>query len=221
MINNYKNHKKHLLVFVTNLLNLYFKDNKKINKDKINKSFNQAYDRLIYCFSKIQNEYYFDKRKKGLNLNHLNSDQMATFLYFFSNTCYKNNLEQRICDKIYYLNKMLNSVDIFYEVKMPDIFLLIHPVGTVLGRADYSNYLIIYQGVNVGSNKNIYPTLSKYVTLRPSSSILGNSKMGENSELATGSILIDNNLSKNQIYFGNPKENFTKLKKNLNEVWIK
>ena len=102
---------------------------------------------------------------------------------------------------------MLNSIDIFYEVKMPDIFLLIHPVGTVLGRADYSNYLIIYQGVNVGSNKNIYPTLSKYVTLRPSSSILGNSKMGENSELATGSILIDNNLSKNKIYFGNPKEN--------------
>ena len=58
----------------------------------------------------------------------------------------------------------------------------------------------------------IFIQLYQVCNLRPSSSILGNSKMGENSELATGSILIDNNLSKNKIYFGNPKENFTKLK---------
>ena len=221
MIKNYKDHKKILLIYTINLLNKYLNDNKKINKAHISKSFNQAYDRLIYCFSKIQNQYFFDKRKKKINLNHLNSDQMATFLYFFSNCCYVNKLEQGICDKIYYLNKILNSVDIFYKVNLPDIFLLIHPVGTVLGRANYSNYLIVYQGVNVGSNKDIYPILSNYVTLRPSSSILGKSKMGENSELATGSILIDHNLGKNQIYFGNPKENFTKLKKELNEVWVK
>ena len=63
MINNYKNHKKHLLVFVTNLLNLYFKDNKKINKDKIYKSFNQAYDRLIYC-ARFKMNIILIKRKR-------------------------------------------------------------------------------------------------------------------------------------------------------------
>lgn len=219
MTKNYKIHKKQLLIYVISLLNTYFNDGTKIKKDYISNSFNQSYERLIFCFSQIQNKYYFDKKNKSLNLNHLNSDQMATFLYFFSNCCYQNNLDRTICDKIYYLNKILNSIDIYYEVRLPDIFLLIHPVGTVLGRANYSDYLIVYQGVNVGSNKNIYPTFSKYVTLRPSSSILGKSRMGINSELATGSILIDSNISKNKIYFGNPKENFTKLKQNINEVW--
>ena len=142
-------------------------------------------------------------------------------MYFFSNSCYKNSLDKTICDKIYFLNKILNSIDIYYEVSLPNVFLLIHPVGTVLGRANYSDYLIVYQGVNVGSNKNIYPTFSKYVTLRPSSSVLGKSRMGTNSELATGSILIDHNVEKNTIYFGNPKENLIKKKNNKNEVWKK
>ena len=52
----------------------------------------------------------------------------------------------------------------------------------------------------------------KIRNLRPSSSVLGKSRMGTNSELATGSILIDHNVEKNTIYFGNPKENFIKKK---------
>ena len=195
MKTSYKNHKKQLQLYVTNLLNTYFKDGKNIKKEQINKSFDQSYERLIFCFQKFKINIILI-RKKSLNLNHLNSDQMATFLYFFSNSCYKNSLDKTICDKIYFLNKILNSIDIYYEVSLPNVFLLIHPVGTVLGRANYSDYLIVYQGVNVGSNKNIYPTFSKYVTLRPSSSVLGKSRMGTNSELATGSILIDHNVEK-------------------------
>ena len=101
---------------------------------------------------------------------------------------------------------MLNSIDLYYEVKMPEIFLLVHPVGTVLGRAEYSNFLIVYQGVNVGSNKSFYPKFSKYVTLRPSTTILGKSYLKENSEIAAGSIIIDKTLNKNSVYFGNPKK---------------
>ena len=103
---------------------------------------------------------------------------------------------------------------------MPDIFLLVHPVGTVLGRAEYSDYLIVYQGVNVGSNKNQYPKFSKYVTLRPSTSVLGKCHLEFNSELATGSTLIDKDLEKNSIYFGSPKKFFLKKKKEINSIWI-
>ena len=103
---------------------------------------------------------------------------------------------------------------------MPDIFLLVHPVGTVLGRAEYSDYFIAYQGVNVGSNKNKYPKFSKYVTLRPSTSVLGKCYLEFNSEFASGSTLIDRVLKKNSTYFGNPKNFYIKRKKEINNVWI-
>jgi serine O-acetyltransferase len=38
-----------------------------------------------------------------------------------------------LADRIYYLNKALNGLDLFYEVEMPDVFYLDHPVGTVIG----------------------------------------------------------------------------------------
>ena len=64
MKTSYKNHKKQLQLYVTNLLNTYFKDGKNIKKEQINKSFDQSYERLIFCFSEIQNKYYFDNKKK-------------------------------------------------------------------------------------------------------------------------------------------------------------
>jgi len=212
--------KKQLFDLVINQLNYCFNDIKKIKKKEINQSLNEALDRTINCFSKINNSYYYDKIKKKVIFNHLNSDHLATFLYFLSNSCFKNKKHINICDKIYYLNKMLNSIDLYYEVKMPEIFLLVHPVGTVLGRAEYSNFLIVYQGVNVGSNKNFYPRFSKYVTLRPSVTVLGNSYLQENSEMAAGSMIVDKNLRRNSIYFGNPKNFTIKTKKKVNSIWI-
>ncbi|TEB40985.1 transferase, partial [Flavobacterium circumlabens] len=35
---------------------------------------------------------------------------------------------------------MLNSCDLFYEVNLPDIFFLDHPLGTVIGRGVFKNY---------------------------------------------------------------------------------
>jgi len=215
-----KINKNEIFDLVINQVNYLFNDKYKVQKKNVISSLNDAYERTINCFSKIDNPYYYDKKKKFVLFNYLNSDQFSTFLYFLSNSCFKRNKPKELCEKIYYLNKILNSIDLFYEVEMPDIFLLVHPVGTVLGRANYSDYLIVYQGVNVGSNKNKYPKFSKYVTLRPSSSVLGNCSLELNSELATGSILIDKNLKKNTIYFGNPKDFFLKKKKEFNNNWI-
>jgi serine O-acetyltransferase len=83
-----------------------------------------------------------------------------------------------LAKKIYLLNKALFCLDVFYEVELPPIFLFVHPVGTVLGRAKYSDYLVVYQRVGVGSNHGIYPTLGEYVTLHPGAMVLGNSQVG-------------------------------------------
>ena len=42
--------------------------------------------------------------------------QYATFLYYLSNTCFKNNVKDDICTKIFLLNRLLNGIDMFYDL---------------------------------------------------------------------------------------------------------
>ena len=58
-------------------------------------------------------------------------------------------------DLIYYLNKILHSIDCYFEIKLPTKFGVEHPLGSVLGRASYSEGLFIYQGCTIGGNKGI------------------------------------------------------------------
>ena len=208
--------KNDLLSFTLGQLNNFFPDKKKINRTEVANSYNFALERLDHCLSNIKSKYYSNKNK--VVFNHLNSDHYCTFLYFFSNTLYKNNVNKNVYEKVYNLNKLLNCVDMFYEVILPDIFLVTHPIGTVLGRAQYSDYLTVYQNCTIGSNTNKppslrkFPNLGKYLTLRPGSAVLGESKVGINCQIASKSILIDQKLSDNTTYFGNPKKFFLKKK---------
>ena len=141
------------------------------------------------------------------------------FLYFLANTMYKHDYELSICEKIFLLNKSLFSIDIFYEVELPEIFLFVHPLGTVLGRGNYSDYLVVYQKCNVGSNNDIYPTLNKYVTLHPGASVLGDCTIGENSRIASQSLIIDSVLKSNTTYIGTPKKNSLTPNSSKNKIW--
>ena len=209
--------KNNLLIYTIDKLNIFFNDKKKIYQKDLSKIHNISLDRLEQCFKKINNNYYQTSNK--VVFNHLNTDHFCSYLYFLSNTCYKKNINPIICQKIYYLNKILHSVDIFYEVNLPDIFLLIHPVGSVLGRAKYEDYFVVYQNCNVGSDKNKNPIFEKYVTLRPHSSVLGNCRISENSVIAAHSIILNRNIKKNTIYIGNPKSFYQLKNKSKYEAW--
>ena len=210
--------KNDFLLMTVNQLNFLFKDKKLVNKKNIKKSFEIALERTEYCFNKINDKYY--SKNKEIFFNHLHTDQYSIFLYFLSNTCFKENSDKSLSDKIYYLNKVLHSIDIFYEVILPDIFLLVHPIGTVLGRAKYSNFFVAYQKCTVGVSNNQHPAFGKFVTLRPGSFVLGKSIIGDNSEISAGSILIDKSIKKNSLYIGNPKKNYILSKKNKrNNFW--
>ncbi len=84
-------------------------------------------------------------------------------------------------EQVYYLNKILHSVDWYYEIELPKHFMVEHPLGSVLGRAQYGDYLYIYQGVTIGGNVKLktgeldYPTLGDNVLLYSNAKILGNS----------------------------------------------
>lgn len=53
-----------------------------------------------------------------------------------------------------YLNRILNNFMFSYKGKLPNVFLFAHPVGTVLGNADYGEYLVISQDVTINTCKD-------------------------------------------------------------------
>jgi len=207
-----------LLKLVIDQINLFFPDGKAVHEHDLKKSFDHTTQRLEFCFSKVNNKYFHDDNK--VFFNHLNGDQYAIFLYYLSNTCFNNNVEDDICTKIFLLNRLLNGIDMFYEVDLPDVFLLVHPIGTILGRGKYSDYLVVYQRCGIGSNHDIYPTLGKNVTLRPGASIIGKCKIGQNCEVAAESLLLDKDLDKNTLYVGNPKEYSIYKREKRNPIWL-
>lgn len=210
--------KQTLYNLIVRQLENFFPDEQKIQKEQLYKYFDIALQRAEFSFSKVNNRYFKDD-KGNTFFNHLNADQYSMFLYFLSNTLYKNNCDIELCTKIFQLNRYLHGIDVFYEVNLPDIFLFVHPLGTVLGRAIYSDYLLVYQGCNIGSNHDIYPRFNKYVSLHPKSTVLGNANIGYNCKISAGSLLMDMDLENNSVYIGNPSNN--KIKKSLKvlDIW--
>ena len=206
-----------LLDYTLSQVHNLFPDRSEYVKKELLNSFELSLKRLEFCFSKVKNKYFFVDGE--VYFNHLHGDQYSMFLYFFSNTLYNNNIYITLCEKLFLLNKMLFGVDVFYEIKLPKIFLFVHPLGTVIGRGEFNDYLVVYQGCSIGANKDVYPILGKYVTLHPNASILGDCKIGNNCELASNSLIIDEELDPETIYFGNPKNSFKKKKKHINYIW--
>tara|TARA_B100001057_G_C22870241_1_gene958511 strand:+ start:3177 stop:3830 length:654 start_codon:yes stop_codon:yes gene_type:complete len=209
---------KELSKYVSNHLN-FFDDSSSIKKNELLESIEITLEKLTFCFDKI-NIKYFNNGNDSI-FNHLNSDQYAMFLYTLSNVIYKKDMKDNIsiATKIYLLNKTLHGIDIFYEINLPKIFIFIHPLGTVLGRANYSDYFAVYQRCGIGSNNDSYPKLGKYLTLHPGASVLGKSKIEDNCSIGTDSLVLDRNIKKNSIYIGNPMLNKILKKTNIDTIW--
>ena len=171
-----------------------------------------AYERLEYCFSRVKNRYYHQDGKPFFSP--LITDQYATFLYLLANTVFSESQNRELDDRLYALNKALHGLDIYYEVELPKIFLLVHTVGTVLGRAQYEDYLVVYQGVTVGGNLNMeYPTIGKSVGLFANSKVVGNSVIGDGTAISAGALLVDCSVPEGQVCFGMYPENHFKPSK--------
>lgn len=160
-----------------------------------------VFKRCEINFSKNKNKYYSKSGEAYFNPYH--SGQYTVFLYYFSNTVFKNESEHiRLADKIYYLNKIMNACDLFYEVDLPEIFMLDHPLGSVMGRGKFGNYFAFSQNCTVGNNNNNFPVIGEHVTMSANSMILGNSRIGNNVILGAGACVKDQNVSDDSLVFG-------------------
>ena len=98
---------------------------------------------------------------------------------------------------------------------MPNIFLLVHPLGTILGRATYSDYMIFYQGVTVGGkheNGDIsYPRFSEKTACFANSSIIGKVNSGGNTIFAANSSVVGGDFKTDSLVIGHYPDNVIQL----------
>lgn len=192
-----------------------------INSNTLSPFVKKAIERVEYCFSKINDKYFFN----GTNVlfNHLNTEQYSMFLYYLSNTIWQAEKDDLLASKVYYLNKALNGLDAFYEVKLPDIFRLVHPVGTILGRGDYGDYFVAYQRVTIGGNLQLeYPTLGKSVVMYGGSAIIGKCSIGDGCLISFGTVVREKDIPSNMVVFSKYSDiSYKQAHKNVMELYFK
>ena len=208
---------RELADYVSGQVNAMFPDGRPLASALVRSLLPQVIQRVEHCFARVDNKYFFDGA--GAVFNHLHGDQYAMFLYLLARSAHCEGAGEDVAAKVFLLNKALHGLDAFYEVELPSVFLFVHPLGTVLGRGCYSDYLIAYQRCGVGSNHDVYPSLGPYTTLRPGSAVLGNSSLGRNCTVAAESLVLDTDLPDDTIYIGNPRDHVTRRESALPSIW--
>lgn len=174
-------------------------------KNEVAEKSDSAFKLCEECFQVSDNKYF--TREGHAQFNACHAVQYMIFLYFLSHILYKENKIPNLCDKVYYLNKIMHSVDLFYAIELPVHFGAEHPLGAVMGRAIYGNGFFFYQNCTVGGTKdrdgNIsYPVIGENVHMFAGSSILGKCIIGNNVNIGAGAIVKNQNIPSNCTVFG-------------------
>lgn len=186
--------------------NNYFKSQS--DEELISKYFDEVLERVEKNFSKRNNKYYSTTNSDGVKetfFDPLHTCQWFIFIYYMSNTIYKNEKSaqaKELCDKLYCLSKMISGADLYYEVDMPEYFACDHPVGTVIGRAKYGEGFMFLQGCTVGNNKGVYPVIGKDVILCSGAKILGDCKIGDKAIISANAYVKDQDVPEGMIVYG-------------------
>ena len=191
--------KKELIEYTSSQLNIFFPDKNLVSLSKTPALIDLAIDRLDYCFKHVAFERY---NKQGVTqFNHLYADHYLMYIWFLGNSFWKEKNDISIASKLYYLNKILHGLDCMYDTLMPNIFLLFHSTGTMLGKASYSDFFIGLQGCTVGSQKGNYPVFGKGVSLTANSSVIGQCNIGNRCTISTRTTIFQKDITDDNTAF--------------------
>lgn len=191
--------KNELLKYTSDQLNYFYPDRNIIDLKKIDRLTDITLDRLEFCFKHVSYKRYNDNGYT--QLNHLYADHYLMYIWFLASTIWKEGGDPAICSKLYYLNKTLHGLDCMYDTLLPDIFLIIHGVGAMLGKAKYADFFVALQGVTVGSQHGIYPVMDKGVSLTAHSSVIGNCKIGKQVSISAYTNIFETHIPDNSIVY--------------------
>lgn len=199
----------------TTILNLVFLQVDNIftiseeEKEEIKDSFEDAIAACEENFVHSSNKYYSREinGKKEAFFNPFHSVQWMIFLYYIAHKIYKKGSRTKVCDKLYYLNKIMNGLDMFYAIELPKHFGAEHPVGTVMGRAQYGDYFFFYQGCTVGGfhkkdGSIAYPVIGDNVKMFANSTIIGSCHIGKGAKIGAGALVKNQDIPENAVVFG-------------------
>ncbi|WP_211225373.1 transferase [Halobacillus kuroshimensis] len=200
---------KDLICLVEKQLDHLFLYDGKKERNLLASAVGKALGKTAVNFSRIRNKYY---RKGGeVYFNPFHSGQYTVFLYYLSRVLREYEAFS-LAERIYYLNKVLNAVDLYYEVELPDFFFLDHPMGTVLGRVVYADDFVFSQHITVGNNHDIFPVFEERVSLLAGAVVIGNCRIGRNTIISAGSFIKDEDIPANSLVFGRSPQLVIKTK---------
>lgn len=194
--------KDNLSLYLFKQLTTFFPDENSVDHSLLKTSVEKTLAKLRYAFKYIDSKYY--QGDFAIMFNPLNGDHYSMFLYWVSRFVFEVGKDETLSSKIFLLNKALFGVDAFYKVQLPDIFLFVHPLGTVLGSASYSDFFCVYQGCTVGSKQGEfkYPQIGSHVTLYSNSSLIGECKIGNHVILGANSSVISRDIVDKSLILG-------------------
>ncbi len=179
-----------LLYYVQAQVRNFFPDGHELRGRDVEIAFQSALDRTEICLDSIIGRNYHDA-KGNVTFSHLHADQYATFLYYFANSLWIQSENRLLCDKLLQLNRILFSIFIPYSSRLPEHFLLAHPVGTILlGNTTYGDFLVVLQGVTVGRvNGSPFPKLGKGLYLGAGAKIIGGEPIGDRVSIGVNALV--------------------------------
>lgn len=159
-----------------------------------------ALGRVRTCFSRLKNKYY--QRGDSCVFAPGHTGQYAIFLYYLSHTLRHAAGEAEAASGVYALNKMLHNVDLYFDVALPEVFYLDHPLGTVIGRGTFSNYFQFRQNCTVGNNHGVFPVFGENVQMWSGVTVVGNCRIGDHVTLSAGTYVKDEDIPSYSLVFG-------------------
>lgn len=189
-----------LVLLVTKQLNSIFLELSADEKEIVQKAIRLSYEDIETHIESIAIKGY-----GSINLYH--SGQYATILYRLSRKVIEISDNVSVADRLYYLNKVMNSIDLYHGVTMPELFYFEHPVGTVIGKAHIGERLAIYQGCTIGGVHRdemtaVYPIIDEDVIMFSNASVIGECHIGSGSIIASNTVIKNQNVPSNSLVFG-------------------
>ena len=143
-----------------------------------------AFEKTVACIQTI-------KQWKSNGFDCLISWQYASYLYFLSRQIFIEEENIDHATRIFLVNKAINSIELFYKIEMPNYFFLSHTTGLVFAQAKYGEYSVFHQSCTIGRSGDDRPILGDGVILFPNSSVIGRCHVRENTVLAPGVQLVN------------------------------
>ena len=152
-------------------------------------------------FARIRSKYYMEAGGPIVRVAH--NAQYTIILYLLSRALFLGGKRQR-ADRVYALLRMVSGVDLYYEVALPELWSCDHPLGSVIGRGQFSPEATLFfsQNCNIGNNNRIYPRIAGNLLMLPNSSLLGETNIMGNVVLSNGAYVVDAGELSDCIVFG-------------------